>query len=87
MWESGALVFRRISKPGGKSGKLALPFEFSTLSRGRHFHGALPRVVLGAQRRGPGDRCRLASLRFRRPFFRSPSKSDRCSQKACAKIA
>jgi len=26
MWESGVFVFCRISKPGGKSGKLALVF-------------------------------------------------------------
>jgi hypothetical protein len=26
MWKSGALVFGRISKPGGKRGKLALGF-------------------------------------------------------------
>jgi len=26
MWKSGALGFGRISKPGGKSGKLALGF-------------------------------------------------------------
>ncbi len=49
MWESGA--WGRISKPGGKGGKLAF-FEFSRLSTGRHFHGAFHLVVLGAQGRG-----------------------------------
>ena len=44
MWKSGA--FCRISKPGGKSGNSL--FEFSTLSTGRHFHGALPLGFLGA---------------------------------------
>src|SRR5436190_21514206 len=52
MWKSGALVLGRISKPGGKSGKLALVFEFSTLPTGRHFHGAFHLLVLGAPRRG-----------------------------------
>src|SRR2546428_9573163 len=52
-WKCGnPAAFCRISKPGGKSGKLAWVFEFSTLSTGRHFHGAFPLVVLGAQRRG-----------------------------------
>ncbi len=61
-------------------------FEFSWLSTGRHFHGVFRLVVLGAQRRGPCARRRLASLFLLRPFFRSRPKFDLSSQKSCARI-
>ena len=62
-------------------------FEFSTLSTGRHFHGAWDLVVLGAQRRGACARGRLAALFLLRLFFRSRPKSDLSSPKFCARIA
>jgi hypothetical protein len=43
-------------------------FEFSTLSTGRHFHGAFPLGVLGAQRRGPCAGRRLGALFLLRLF-------------------
>jgi hypothetical protein len=85
MWKSGDLG--RISKPGGKSGKLALAFEFSTLSMGRHFHGAFHRVVLGAQRRRGCLHRRLSCFFLFGSFFRCGPKSEVSSQKSCARIA
>jgi hypothetical protein len=62
-------------------------FEFSTLSTGRHFHGALHLVVLGAQRRRQCVHRRLGSFFLLGSFFRSWPKSEVSSQKSCARIA
>ncbi|MGH9448706.1 MAG: hypothetical protein ACRD3O_23775, partial [Terriglobia bacterium] len=48
MWESGVL-FDGFPSPVERVGNA--PLEFSTLSTGRHFHGAFHFVLLGAPRR------------------------------------
>jgi hypothetical protein len=48
MWESG-LLLAGFPSPVERVGNSL--FEFSTLSRGRHFHRAFHLVVLGAKRR------------------------------------
>ena len=48
MWKSGTL-FAGFPSPVERVGNS--PFEFSRLSRGRHFHRAFPLVLLGAKRR------------------------------------
>src|SRR5438874_8938074 len=50
MWKSGTL-FAGFPRPVERVGNSLCLFEFSTLSRGRHFHGAIHLVILGAKRR------------------------------------
>jgi len=40
MWESGVFVLAGFPSPVERVGNSFLLFEFSTLSTGRHFHGA-----------------------------------------------
>jgi hypothetical protein len=50
-WECGnPALGAGFPSPVGRVGNSL--FEFSTLSTGRHFHGAFHLLVLGAQRRG-----------------------------------
>src|SRR5205814_3064623 len=51
MWKSGP-PFAGFPSPVESVENSLWFFEFSTLSTGRHFHGAFPLVILGAQRRG-----------------------------------
>src|SRR5437667_12043750 len=51
MWKSGP-PFAGFPSPVERVENSLWVFEFSTLSTGRHFHGAFPLVVLGAKRRG-----------------------------------
>ena len=51
MWESGAPVFCRISKPGGKSGKLVFAFGVFHAFHGASFPRRKSSVLFGAQRR------------------------------------
>jgi hypothetical protein len=63
------LLFAGFPSPVERGENSLLVFEFSTLSTGRHFHGAFRLGVFGAQRRGPGARRRRASPLLRQPFF------------------
>jgi hypothetical protein len=82
-WKCGnpaSLFFAGFPSPVERVGNSL--FEFSTLSTGRHFHGAVSVGVLGAQRRGGRVRCAVVSSPLSTFFHVSP-KSEVSSSKPC----